>query len=192
MKKILISTVAALAISSSALFAQSFNIDKYHSEVGFAVKHLMVSTVKGEFKDFSGSIDFDLKTKTFNSLNGVINAASVDTSIVKRDNHLKGEDFFAVKKYPEMKFNMTSYKKIDNESGVITGDLTVKNITKQITFNVEELASGKGMKGEDIIGFTLTSKIKRSDFGLTYNKVLETGGVAISDKIKLEINIEAK
>lgn len=173
-----------------SLSATPHTLDVSHTEVGFSVKHLMITNVKGEFKDFDGEIDFDYKTKSFNKLNAVIQTASVDTGIVKRDNHLRSEDFFLAEKYPLITFNMKSYE-ADGDEGVMIGDLTIRGITKEVKLNVEDLGTIKDFQGNNRVGFTLEGKINRVDFDLKWNKALEFGGLAVSEKVKIEIQIEA-
>lgn len=173
-----------------SLNASPHNIDPAHTDIGFSVKHLMITNVKGEFREFSGDLDFDHKTKNINVFNGIIKASSIDTGIEKRDNHLRSKDFLLVEQYPELTFTMTSYKASDDE-GEMIGDLTIRGVTKLVKFEVEDLATVKDLKGENRVGFALRAKIKRSDFGLAWNKALEFGGVAVSDTVKINIEIEA-
>jgi polyisoprenoid-binding protein YceI len=180
----------ASAIFTSSLLATPHNLDNSHSEVGFSVKHLMITNVKGEFKEFSGEIDFDHKTKIFKTFKGIIKSTSVDTGIEKRDNHLRSEDFFLAEKYPEITFEMTSYK-ADGDEGVMTGNLTIRGITKVVELEVEDLATVVDFQGNNRVGFSLKGKINRMDFDLKWNKALELGGVAVGETVKLVIEIEA-
>lgn len=187
MKKVLasLSLFAALGLS-----ATPFTLDNSHSSVGFSVKHLMITNVKGSFKEYSGEIDFDLASKTFNVFKGVIKTVSIDTGIEKRDNHLRSEDFFLANKYPEMTFMMKSYKS-DGDEGVMIGDLTIRGVTKEVEMEVEDLGVIKDLKGNNRVGFTLKGKINRMDYGLKWNKALEFGGVAVSETVKITIEIQA-
>lgn len=189
---ILQKSLLSVVLSSGLCFASPFALDLSHSEVGFSVKHLMISNVKGKFGIFDAKIDFDTKTKTFKSLSAVIEADSINTDNEKRDGHLKNADFFNVEKFDEIKFDMTSYDKKSDDEGVMKGNLTMHGVTKPITLDVEIGGVGKGFKGETRIGFTLEGKIDRKDFGLKWNKTLETGGVVVGDKVKLNIEVEAK
>jgi len=184
--KILASSVLALGIAN----ATPHTLDTAHTEVGFSVKHLMITNVKGEFRDFSGDIDFDYKTKSFNKLNAVIQTKSVDTGIEKRDNHLRSEDFFLANKYPQITFNMKSYN-ADGDEGIMIGDLSIRGITKEVKLEVEDLGTIRDFKGNNRVGFTLKGKINRGDYDLKWNKALEFGGFAVGEKVKLEIEIEA-
>lgn len=181
---------AALLLAGMSLSASPYSLDGSHTNVGFSVKHLMITNVKGSFKNFTGEIDFDAKTKSFNVFKGVIKATSVDTDNEKRDNHLKSDDFFAAAKHPNITFVMKTYK-ADGDEGVMTGDLTIRGITKEVKLDVEELGIIKDFKGNNRVGFTLKGKINRMDFDLKWNKALEFGGVAVGEKVKLTVDIEA-
>ncbi len=173
-----------------ALNATPHTLDTSHSSVGFSVKHLMITNVKGEFKEFNGEIDFDYKTKSFNTFKGIVKTMSVDTGIVKRDNHLRSEDFFLADKFPEMTFVMKSYEP-DGDEGVMMGDLTIRGITKTVKFEVEDLGTIKDFQGNNRVGFSVEGKINRMDFGLKWNKALELGGFAVGEKVKIVLDIEA-
>lgn len=181
---------AALLVVGLGLGATPYTLDTSHSTVGFSVKHLMITNVKGIFKEFSGEIDFDNKTKSFNVFKGIVKTASIDTGIVKRDNHLRSEDFFLAEKFPKMTFVMKRYE-IDGDEGIMHGDLTIRGITKAVEMEVEDLGTIRDMEGNNRVGFTLKGKIKRGDFGLKWNKALEFGGVAVGEKVKITIEIEA-
>lgn len=188
--RLLTKIITASALTFSLANATPHTLDTVHSEVGFSVKHLMITNVKGKFNAYTTDIDFDYKTKTFNKLNAKIETKSVDTANEKRDNHLRSEDFFLSDKYPEMTFTMKSYKADGNE-GVATGDLTIRGITKEVKLDVEDLGVIKDFKGNNRVGFTLEGKINRMDYDLKWNKALEFGGFAVSEDVKLEIEISA-
>jgi polyisoprenoid-binding protein YceI len=173
-------------VSSGLLMAATFNVDTAHSHVGFKVKHLMISNVKGDFKDFSGAFEYDEKTHTLKALDGKVMVKSVNTDNEKRDAHLRSEDFFYADKYPEMTFVLT---KVDGEDAY--GKLTMRGVTKDVKLEVE--TSGVVIKdpwGGERTGLTLSGKINRKDFGLVYNSIIETGGLAIGDEVKIEVEIE--
>jgi len=182
--------VAASALTFSLANATPHSLDQGHSEVGFSVKHLMITNVKGEFTKFDAEIDFDYKTKSFNKLDAVIQTKSVDTGIEKRDNHLRSEDFFLADKHPQITFKMKSYK-ADGDEGVMVGDLTIRGITKEVKLEVEELATVKDFQGNNRVGFTLEGKINRMDYDLKWNKVLEAGGFAVGETVKLIVDVQA-
>ncbi|AXH11147.1 polyisoprenoid-binding protein [Halarcobacter bivalviorum] len=186
LSKILLSSALAMTLAN----ATPHTLDNMHTDVGFSVKHLMITNVKGNFTDYEGKIDFDYKTKTFNALEAKIKATSVNTGIEKRDNHLRSDDFFAATKYPEITFKMKSYK-AEADEGVMTGDLTIRGITKEVELDVEDIATIKDLDGNNRVGFTLEGKINRMDFDLKWNKALEFGGVAVSETVKLIIEVQA-
>ena len=188
--KVFTKLLAASVLTFSFANASEYLLDDSHTSVGFSVKHLMITNVKGEFKTYNATIDFDEKTKVFNSFKATVDTNSVDTGIEKRDNHLKSEDFFLSDKYPEMTFVMKSYK-IDDDEGKMSGDLTIRGITKAVVFDIEELATIKDFKGIDRVGFSLKGKINRFDYDLKWNKALEFGGVAVGEDIKITVDVEA-
>ncbi|RXJ68640.1 polyisoprenoid-binding protein [Halarcobacter ebronensis] len=177
-------------IGASLAYAAPYNIDGSHSEVGFSVKHLMISNVKGKFTSYDTKIDFDAATKSFNTLEAVIKVESIDTGIEKRDNHLRSEDFFYAQEFPLITFKMKSYK-ADGDEGVAIGDLTMRGVTKEVKLDVEDIATVKDFKGNERVGFTIKGKINRMDYGLKWNQALELGGVAVSEDVKLVIEVEA-
>jgi polyisoprenoid-binding protein YceI len=176
--------LASLAVST-ALFAGTYNVDAGHTNAGFTVKHMMITNVTGKFNDVAGTFEFDEKTNTLKSINGEIIVASINTANEKRDEHLKAEDMFDVAKFQKITFKSTK-----NEKDTVYGDFTMKGVTKNIKLDLETSSVIKDPWGKQRTGFSLNGKIKRSDFGLTWNKALETGGVAVSDEVKLAIDIE--
>jgi len=188
--KLIRNLLVASVLGASLLSATPHTLDNSHSSVEFKVKHLMISNVKGDFKNFSGVIDFDYKTTTFNKFEGVVETASVDTGIVKRDNHLRSGDFFLSEKYPTMVFKMKKYIS-DGDEGQMQGDITIRGVTKPMTFDVEDIGTVKDFNGNNRVGFTLKGKINRTDFGLKWNKALEFGGFAVGEKVKITVEVEA-
>ena len=182
--KILKLSLASLAVST-ALFAGTYNVDAGHTNAGFTVKHMMITNVTGKFNDVAGTFEFDEKTNTLKSINGEIIVASINTANEKRDEHLKAEDMFDVAKFQKITFKSTKIEK-----DAVYGDFTMKGVTKNIKLDLETSSVIKDPWGKQRTGFSLNGKIKRSDFGLTWNKALETGGVAVSDEVKLAIDIE--
>ena len=175
----------ASIITASALFGGTYNVDTSHSSVGFKVKHLMISNVAGTFDKFTGTFEYDEKKNALTSLSGNIDVSSINTANTKRDGHLKSGDLFDSAKYPAITFNVT---KIDGED--VYGDFTLKGVTKNIKLELENGGTIKDSWGNKRAAFALTGKIKRADYGLTYNQALEAGGVMIGDKIKLNIEVE--
>lgn len=169
----------------SSLSAAEFVVDKAHSHVGFSVKHLMITNVKGDFGKYDATIDFDTDKMEFKTLKAVIDVDSIDTGIEKRDNHLRSADFFDAANHPEMTFVMKKY-----ENSKMTGDLTIRGTTKEVVLDTE-IGGYATFMGTKKIGFALTGEINRKDFGLMWNKVIESGGVAVSDTVKIIVEIEA-
>jgi len=166
--------------------AKEFIIDNAHSNIGFSVKHMMISNVKGNFNAYTADIDFDAEKKVFNKLGAKIEAASIDTGIVKRDEHLKSGDFFDVEKFKTIDFVMTSMK-----DGKVNGKITIHGITKDIVLESTVHGVIKDLQGHQRVGFTLAGKLNRKDFGLTWNKILDGGGLTVDDTVNLTIEVEA-
>lgn len=170
---------------ATSLFAGNYKIDSSHSSVGFKVKHMMVSNVKGTFDKFKGSFEYDEKTNTLKALEGIIEVDSINTANKKRDNHLRADDIFNANKYPQITFKLT---KVENDE--VYGDFTMKGVTKNIKLDYEAGGTIINHRGKQIAGFTLTGKINRTDYNLKWNKILEAGGVAVGEVVKFEIEIE--
>ncbi|MBC1936578.1 polyisoprenoid-binding protein [Listeria grandensis] len=170
---------------------EKWNVDPAHSSIEFQVKHMMVSKVKGVFKDFSADLSLDPEDLTTASLSFTVDVASIDTRQEARDGHLKSPDFFDVENHPSITFKSTKIEADGGNEYKVTGDLTIRTITKPITLNVEYEGTSKDpMSGNMVAGFEGTGKFNRKDFELNYNAVLETGGVLIGDEVKLNIQIE--
>lgn len=168
----------------------AWNLDNAHSEVSFKVKHMMISNVTGHFSDFSASVTSEGDDFTTANIEFAIKSATVNTGSEQRDNHLRSAEFFESDKFPEIKFKGTKFEKIDNENYKLTGDLTVKDVTKSITLNAEHGGIGKDPWGNIKTGFTVTGKINRKDFGLNWNAVLETGGVMVSEEVRIAAEVQ--
>jgi len=167
-----------------------WTVDQAHSTVGFEVKHMMVSKTKGQFKSYTADVEAaDLTDLTTATIVFKFDVASIDTNSVDRDNHLRSGDFFDVEHYPSIDFTSTSITK-NGDDYKVTGDLTIKNVTKPVTFEVEFGGKGKNPWGVDVYGFEAEAKINREDFGLTYNAALETGGVLIGKDVKIKVELE--
>jgi polyisoprenoid-binding protein YceI len=170
--------------------AGTYLLDAAHKRVGFVVKHLMVSKVRGNFGEATATItvgDDPLQS----SVTASITTASVFTGQPDRDNHLRTGDFFEAEKYPTIEYRSTGIKSWDGNEFVLTGELTIKDITKPVDLLVEFEGVGRSPYGFDIFGFSATTEIDREDWGLTYNMALESGGVMIGKKVKIEIEGEA-
>lgn len=180
-----------LAVLGVLGFAKEYSVDQSHTVVGFGVTHLMISEVDGSFKSFSGDFDFDPKTNTFKSLDALIDAGSIDTGNEKRDDHLRGPDFFDVKKYPNITFKMLSYK-ADGDEGEMVGELTIKDVTKKVTLKTDIKGTAVDPWGNERVGFELEGEIDRKEFGLNWNKALEAGGVLVGNEVELTIKVQGK
>ncbi len=183
MKKIL----AGLLVSGAMLFAGTYKIDSSHSKVGFKIKHLSISNVYGTFDKFDANIEYDEKTKQLKVLKSEVDVNSVNTQNEKRDAHLKESDYFDVKKYPNMNFELVEIK-----DDVLVANLTIKGITKKVEFDYENNGIVKDPWGNTKLGFSLEAKINRVDYGLKANKLLDSGGLLLGEKVKINVDIEAK
>lgn len=167
----------------------TYNFDKAHSSIGFRVKHLGLVEVPGYFRDFTGSINYDAKDVSKSSVEFTAKTTSVDTGVGARDNHLRTADFFEVEKYPEMTFKSAKVEKKGNQ-WIITGDLTMKGVTKQISFPFEIAGFLPGERGTRM-GATAETTINRRDFGVNYGSKLPNGTPQLSDDVKVILNVEA-
>lgn len=168
----------------------TWDFDLSHSSVNFHVRHLMVSKVHGRFASWSGTLQLDEADLTKSNLEVTIDAASVDTKEPKRDDHLRSADFFEVEKFPHLTFKSTKIEKTD-DGYALTGDLTIRGITKSVTLEVEGGDTVKDPWGGTRTGFSAKTSISRKDFGLTWNVALEAGGFVVGDKIEISLEIEA-
>ncbi|WP_019243058.1 MULTISPECIES: YceI family protein [Bacillus] len=165
-------------------------VDKSHSNIGFQVKHMMVSKVKGNFENYTADVvAADLSDLTTANITFTFDVASINTKSEDRDNHLKSADFFETEKYPEMKFQSTNITGSGSDYEV-TGDLTIKDVTKPVSFEVTYNGKGTNPWGVEVYGFEAETKINREEFGLTWNAALETGGVLVGKDIKISIELE--
>ncbi|MET8546202.1 YceI family protein [Kitasatospora sp. NPDC004799] len=168
-----------------------WTIDSTHSEIGFSVRHAMVTNVKGRFTEYDGKLHLDGTHPGNSSAELVIKVASVDTNQAQRDEHLRTGDFFAVESHPEISFRSTSAQLVHGDSYRMTGDLTIKGTTRPVVLDLEYTGSATDAYGADRVGFEGKAVVDRTDFGLTYNAALETGGVLIGEKVKLSFDISA-
>lgn len=168
-----------------------FTVDPGHSRIGFSARHAMVTKVKGEFRDFEGSFHLDPKNPQDSSATLTIQARSIDTGNEQRDEHLRSNDFFAMDQYPEIKFVSTAAEAVDDDSFDLTGDLTIRGETKPVTVRFEFLGAEIDPWGNTRIGFEGSTEVNRKDWGVNWNSTLDSGGVLVSDRVKLEIDISA-
>lgn len=192
MKRTFAAIIALFTLALPAIAAAStWTIDPEHSYVGFKVRHLMVSNVKGNFTTFTGAVELDDKDVAKSKVAVNIDTNSIDTNVQKRDEHLRSADFLDVVKYPAMTF--TSKKIIQNGKDrlAITGDLTLRGVTREVVLDAEALSpESKDPWGNIRRGTTATTTINRKDFGLTWNAALETGGVVVGDEVAIILEIE--
>lgn len=193
MKRIRTFALSALAVmlmaSVAAAETETYIVDTDHSNVGFSVRH-MFSNVTGRFNEFSGFIGVNTQAEKITAAKMVINTASVDTRHEKRDKHLQDEDFFNAPKFPTMSFAGMTFKG-SGEKIKITGDLTLLGVTKPVTFKAKFLGAGSDPWGNVRAGFFATAVINRKDFGMDFNKVLDTGGLLIGEEVTITLDIEA-
>ena len=182
-------TTSAGATTVPGYVAGTWDIDPIHSEVGFAVRHMMVSKVRGKFKTFSGQIVTGTGPLE-SSVTAQIDLSSIDTGNEQRDGHIRSADFFEVEKHTTMTFRSTGVRAA-GDGFVVDGDLTLKDVTKQVPLTLELNGFGPDPYGGTRAGFTATAEINRSEFGIDFNAALETGGVVVSDKVAIQLEIEA-
>ncbi|GAB2867005.1 YceI family protein [Nocardioides pacificus] len=187
-----VATEATFDAGTSAItdLTGDYAIDPSHTRLGFSARHAMVTTVRGSFKEFEGTAHIDGTNPSASSVTLKINVASVDTGTADRDGHLVSADFFDVENYPHMTFTSTAVER-DGDDWAVTGDLTIKDATKPVTIVFEQTGSAKDPFGNVRVGFEGAVAVNRKDWGLTWNAALETGGVLVSDKIKLEFDVSA-
>jgi polyisoprenoid-binding protein YceI len=167
-----------------------YTIDPTHSRLGFSARHAMVTTVRGQFTDFAGTAHIDTANPAASKVELTIRTASIDTGVADRDGHLKSGDFFDAEANPEITFVSTDVER-DGDDWTITGDLTIKGVAKPVTIEFESTGSARDPFGNLRVGFEGATSINRKDWGLSWNAALETGGVLVSEKIKLEFDVSA-
>ncbi|KPL07905.1 protein yceI precursor [bacterium SM23_57] len=189
-RKLFLAVFALILLVAEESVASSWALDDAHSSIGFKVKHLMVANVHGEFKDFDVTVDYNEDDISKSKVQVNINVASIDTENEKRDTHLKSADFFDVANFPTMTFVSKRIMK-SGDSYKMTGDLTIRGVTKEVTLNVDELTPPvKDPWGGTRMGASATGTINRTDFGLKWNVPLETGGLLVGEDVKMIIELE--
>lgn len=177
--------LASSLVCTSVLFGGNYVVDPAHTSTDFSVKHMMISTVKGNFTKFSGNFEYDEASKKLKSLSGTIDAASINTGIKDRDEHLRSSDLFDVAKYPTITFVLDEVK-----ADKVYGKLTLHGVTKPVELAYENGGMVTDPWGKQRVGLGLRGKINRQDFGITWNKALEAGGVVVGDVVNLDVAIE--
>jgi len=167
--------------------AQTYSLDRNHTRLEFSAKHLMVSTVRGSFEDFAGTVEIDGDDPTTARGRVTVKTGSLWTGVEMRDNHLRSDDFFGVEKYPEMTFQSTAVEKTGDDTYKVTGDLTIREITRPITLAVEVEGQIIDPWGNERVGLSGRGRLNRKDWGLNWNQAIEAGGVVVSDHINISV-----
>ena len=185
--------VLALAIgllTAGTAGAATYDIDAAHSSVTFQIRHLAISKTRGNFTDFAGTFEFKAGDPASWSCDATIQAASINTENEDRDNHLRSPDFLEVEKFPTLTFVSKAVEMVSETEGVLRGELTMHGVTQVVEMDLEFLGAVADPWGNEKAGFTATTKINRKDFGLTWSKTLETGGLVVGDEVKITLDIE--
>jgi polyisoprenoid-binding protein YceI len=169
----------------------NWNLDTVHSGINFSVRHMVVSKVRGRFTKFSGSVALDEGDLTRSTVEATIDATSIDTGTAQRDDHLRSPDFFDVEHFPQIRFRSTRIEKLGGDRYRLAGELTIRDVTRPVELDAEYGGRGKDPWGNERIGFTVKGSLDRKDFGLHWNQVLETGGVLVSDRVEIELEVQA-
>ena len=179
-------------VSQVAHALREYKLDTSHSEVGFSVRHLMVTNVRGRFNDFSGSFKYDAANREVRDVDVVIQAKSIDTNDKKRDDHLRNDDFFATDKFPILTFKATGPVRLgSNNKAKVPGNLTMRGVTKPVTLDVEMLGITTDPWGNEKLGFTAETRLNRQDYGVSWNKTLDRGGVSVGNEVRIMIEGQA-
>ena len=183
-------TFMILTLFSTMAFPAAWQLDKAHSSVSFSVRHMVISKTTGKFSDFDGTFTFDDKNWTASSAEMTVKAASVNTEEAKRDEHLRQADFFDADKYPDMKFKSKKVIKGEGNEFKLIGDLTIKDVTKEVAFEGEFNGIVNDPWGNTRAGFTVETKIDRQDFNLSFSKTLDTGGLVVGNEVEVVLELE--
>jgi polyisoprenoid-binding protein YceI len=186
-----LAALAFLAVCSLSAQSASWRIDPLHSAAHFSVRHLMISTVRGEFSGVNGMVQWDPKNPTQAKVEATIDCSTLTTGVAKRDEQMKGPDFFDIQKYPKMSFVSKKVQTAGPGKLTVLGDLTINATTRPVTLDVEGPSDPvKDAQGREKIGLTASTKFNRKDFGIVWNEVLETGGFAVADEVSIVLDIE--
>jgi polyisoprenoid-binding protein YceI len=190
-RRIILAAAVLCLVAPGLLLAAPWEFDPPHTGIQFKVRHLMVSSVRGDFEKVSGKIVYDEADVTKSTADITIDAASINTRVAKRDEHLRSPDFLDAAKYPAISFTSKRVEKTGTGTLKMTGDLTIRGVTKEVVLTVEGPTPPiKDLQGNARVGGQATAKISRKDFGLVWNKALETGGVAVGDEVEITIDVE--
>ena len=169
----------------------TWNIDATHSGIHFSVRHMVVSKVRGRFTKYSGELDLDEDDLTRSTIEGTIDVGSIDTGVPDRDAHLRSADFFDVEKFPTLTYRSKRIEKLGDDRYRIVGDLTIRDVTREVPLDVEYGGKSKDPWGNERLGFFAKASIDRKDFGLAWNQVLEAGGVLVGERVDIDVELEA-
>jgi polyisoprenoid-binding protein YceI len=183
-------STAAREAGHGAPAATTWQVDPTHSHAEFAVRHLMISTVKGRFAEVTGTLTGDETDPGNASIELTIPVAGIDTREQQRDAHLRSADFFEAERFPVIRFRSTRITRAGTDGFTVAGDLTIRDVTRPVTLTVESGGRGKDPWGGERIGFSTSTRINRKDFGLLWNQALETGGVLVGDEVKISVELE--
>lgn len=179
-----------MSTSAAPSGTTTWQIDPAHTLVEFAVKHMMITTVKGRFVDVSGTVTANEADPKRSQVEATMSVASIDTRAEQRDNHLRSADFFDVEKYPTITFRSKRIEGDPNGDFKLVGDLTIRGVTREVTLDVTNEGRGKDPWGGERAGFSAKTRVNRKDFGLNWNQALETGGVLVGDEVKISVEVE--
>ena len=188
MKKLLTGLIIT-GLSGIAAHAATYELDKSHTYIGFSVRHMVVSNTKGNFGEFEGSIEFDKDAPQDIRASATVSVASIDTDNEKRDNHLRDADFFDVEQFPSITFEKTSVEGTLPEVTLV-GNLTMKDVTKEVSIPVEFVGPITDPWGNERIGFSGEVKVNRQDFGISFSNVMDNGGLVVGDEVKIILEVE--
>jgi polyisoprenoid-binding protein YceI len=190
MKQLAILFLALLSVAGLATAQSVWKVDKAHSNISFSVKHMVISTVTGVFKDYDIGFKADKEDFSDAAVEAAIKVGSISTENDKRDNHLKSDDFFNAEKYPEIKFKSTSFEKVGDGKFKITGNLTIRDVTKQVTFDAVLNGSMKTPWGTTMYSWTISLTLNRFDYNLKWSQTIETGGLIVGKDVTVTMNLE--
>jgi polyisoprenoid-binding protein YceI len=185
------SETEAQPVPSGADLTGDYDLDPVHSRLGFVARHAMVTKVRGHFGGFSGRFHLDGTDPILSTAEITIEVATINTGEEQRDGHLRSPDFFDAEKFPQITFRSTSVEQSAEDAYRVTGDLTIRDVTRPVTLDLEFTGAAKDPFGNNRVGFEATAEVSRKDWGLTWNAPLETGGFLVSDRIKLELDLSA-
>lgn len=169
----------------------NWNIDAAHSGINFSIRHMVVAKVRGRFGKFSGHLDLDDADLTASTLEVTIDASSIDTGVGQRDEHLRSADFLGVDQFPELRYQSKRIDKLGEDHYRVIGDLTIRDVTREVALDVEYGGHGKDPWGNERVAFSAKTAIDRKDFGLKWNQALEAGGLLVGDKVEIDLDVQA-